>query len=106
MAFLAAVDVLSTRIAELPAFVEANFVFCSLPMAMWVMGNQTLCCGLVTRVLISLLTDLDMDVGLAVLLGSFNVICLCYAFSVISRIIHVSCTELPRAFHGALGFGD
>ena len=104
MALLASINIIGIRRGDHAAWIQQNYAHALLPMSFWVFGNQTLCCALVTRALIKIPNDLSMSIAVAVLLGSFNVICLVYALSGIQRMLggQLSCKELLVAFHGAL----
>ena len=85
-----------------PAMQVKMYMHQMTPMMAWVFGNQTMCGGFVTRILIQLPADLGttLRVTLAVLLASFNVVGLSYSAYGIKKTCDVPWAQMPVAFLG------
>jgi hypothetical protein len=94
---------LSESSRDWPAMQIKHYKHRMIPMMCWVFGQQTMCGGFVTRVLIKLPPDLGptLRIVLAALLGSFNVAGLSYAFYSLKTGQEVSWAQIPVAFFGA-----
>lgn len=101
-ALLACYPVLSQREQDAAAFQYNQFQFLQFPMLNWVLGNQTLCGGFVTRMLIELPADLGLSIVLAAVLGAFNVVGLSYALRMVKVGANVTLRQTPAAFVGSL----